>query len=187
MGKRKAEKAPTDSATSEGYKRKSSKRSKRDHPHSNQKQVTNASGANNVPVANPRTAHKADDLEPSSTTPSSSPTVPPPPLPKTGPVKASSPNSPQPVPLLAPATTTPDLDFGSYYLQRLTAEFADDIDRLRKAPDFKGEASVEVLVAALREGEKLFTPEEKELVMSCVRGRGMPKEIKQFEEGDTSD
>ncbi len=58
----------------------------------------------------------------------------------------------------------PDEDFESYYIKRVTAEFADDIDKLRSAPDFS-EQSVPVLIQALKQGSKGFGEEEKEKVM----------------------
>lgn len=61
----------------------------------------------------------------------------------------------------------PKEDFESYYMRRVTAEFADDIDKLRNAPDFS-EQSVPVLIHALRQGAIAFSEEEKETVM---RGR----------------
>ena len=55
-------------------------------------------------------------------------------------------------------------DFESYYMRRVTAEFADDIDKLRNAPDFN-EQSVPVLIEALRQCSEGFSEEEKEKVM----------------------
>ena len=55
-------------------------------------------------------------------------------------------------------------DFESYYMKRVTAEFADDIDKLRHAPDFS-EQTVPVLIEGLRQGSKGFSEEEKERVM----------------------
>ena len=61
-------------------------------------------------------------------------------------------------------STPPKEDFESYYMRRVTAEFADDIDKLRNAPDFS-EQSVHVLIQALRQGTKGFSEEEKEKIM----------------------
>ena len=60
----------------------------------------------------------------------------------------------------------PKEDFESYYLKRVTAEFADDIDRLRNAPDFN-ERSVPVLIAALKGGSKGFSEDEKEKLIKA--------------------
>ena len=49
-------------------------------------------------------------------------------------------------------------------MKRVTAEFADDIDRLRNAPDFS-ETSVPVLIEALKETSRGFGEREKEMVM----------------------
>ncbi|KAF6219357.1 hypothetical protein HO133_005182 [Letharia lupina] len=67
----------------------------------------------------------------------------------------------------AEASPPPKEDFESYYIKRVTAEFADDIDKLRNAPDFS-EESVPVLIQALKQGSKGFSDEDKEKVM---RGR----------------
>ncbi|MCJ1452795.1 hypothetical protein MMC28_003139 [Mycoblastus sanguinarius] len=73
------------------------------------------------------------------------------------------PNTPQ-----NPATKTsapaPPEDFSSYYLKRLTVEFADDIDKIRNASDFK-EGSVPVLIQALKQGAQGFSEEERARVM----------------------
>ena len=55
-------------------------------------------------------------------------------------------------------------DFESFYLQQLTTEFADDLDRLRKANDFN-QNTLPVLIEALKQTAKVYTEEEKEKVM----------------------
>jgi len=50
--------------------------------------------------------------------------------------------------------------FSQFYMQRLTAEFADDLERLRTSDDFKDEA-VPMLIAALKGGTVMFSTEEK--------------------------
>ena len=62
------------------------------------------------------------------------------------------------------SSSQPEEDFESYYIKRVTAEFADDIDKLRNAPDFS-EHSVPVLIQALKQASKGFSDEEKEKVM----------------------
>ncbi|CAD6587641.1 MAG: hypothetical protein ASARMPRED_003211 [Alectoria sarmentosa] len=68
--------------------------------------------------------------------------------------------------LTAKSSPPPKEDFESYYLKRVTAEFADDIDRLRNAPDFN-ERSVPVLIAALKGGSKGFSEDEKEKLIKA--------------------
>lgn len=80
--------------------------------------------------------------------------------------KSEEPVSPAEDPT-AEASPPPKEDFESYYIKRVTAEFADDIDKLRNAPDFS-EESVPVLIQALKQGSKGFSDEDKEKVM---RGR----------------
>lgn len=74
-------------------------------------------------------------------------------------IKAGEPSAdPQPIPK----------DFDSFYLQQLTIEFADDLDRLRNANDFN-EDSLPVLIEALKQTAKVYTEEEKEKVMKYSR------------------
>ena len=60
--------------------------------------------------------------------------------------------------------TEPAPDFNAWYLRLVTNEFASDLDKLRKAPDFK-ESSVPMLIRALKQGAELFSEEEKKIVM----------------------
>ena len=53
----------------------------------------------------------------------------------------------------------------------MTADFADDIEKLRNANDFK-ESSVPVLIQALKQGAAGFTEEEKKMVMNGMKGQG---------------
>lgn len=50
--------------------------------------------------------------------------------------------------------------FEDFYLQQITHEFADDLDKIRQASDFK-ERSLPVLVAALKQGASNYTEEER--------------------------
>ena len=58
-------------------------------------------------------------------------------------------------------------DFEALYLQQVTREFADDIDKLRKAGDFT-DSSVPILVDALKQGALLFDEEERKKLMRTV-------------------
>ena len=59
------------------------------------------------------------------------------------------------------ATAPPQQSFEQLYLSQATKEFANDLDKLRNAGDFRGGQSVEVLVRALRQGTGCFEDEEK--------------------------
>ncbi|KAL2045646.1 hypothetical protein N7G274_002074 [Stereocaulon virgatum] len=61
----------------------------------------------------------------------------------------------------------PQESFESYYLRRVTAAFADDIDKVRAAPDFTSK-SVPILIQALKQGAYSFTPEEQERIMTTA-------------------
>ena len=61
--------------------------------------------------------------------------------------------------------------FAKYYLQRATKEFAEDLDRVRGADDFKGDDAIPILVNALRQGTSVFSGEEqRRIVMAGVKG-----------------
>jgi ribosome assembly protein 3 len=64
----------------------------------------------------------------------------------------------------AVSTQSAPSDFESFYLQQVTTEFADDLDKIRNASDF-GEKSLSVLVAALKQGTSTYTEEERRKVM----------------------
>ena len=58
-------------------------------------------------------------------------------------------------------------DFESFYLQQVTTEFADDLDKIRNANDF-GEKSLPMLVAALKQGVGMYSEEERRKVMGTL-------------------
>jgi len=72
-------------------------------------------------------------------------------------------------------TKTPDADvnseFTSYYLHRATQEFAEDLDKVRTAEDFKNDA-LNVLVNALQQGTAMFSPEEQRRVVESRAAGG---------------
>lgn len=58
--------------------------------------------------------------------------------------------------------------FAKFYLQRATAEFSEDLDRLRGADDFKEDA-LPLLINALQQGTLLFSIEEqRRIVMAGI-------------------
>ncbi|KAE8450052.1 hypothetical protein EG329_007192 [Mollisiaceae sp. DMI_Dod_QoI] len=54
--------------------------------------------------------------------------------------------------------------FTKFYMQRLTTEFSEDLDKLRKADDFKDDA-LPLLIGALQQGTSLFGMEEKRRIV----------------------
>ena len=54
----------------------------------------------------------------------------------------------------------PEQAFEDFYLKQATIEFANDIDKLRSAPDFN-EKNVPILIRALRQGTACFGEEER--------------------------
>lgn len=55
-------------------------------------------------------------------------------------------------------------------MQRLTKEFEDDLDKLRKADDFKDD-SLQILIGALQQGTRLFSNEEKRRIVEAGKGK----------------
>lgn len=64
------------------------------------------------------------------------------------------------------AFSQPLEDFGTIYLRKITTELADDLDKVREAQDFKA-SSVPMLIHALKQGESLFSAEEKKSVLTA--------------------
>ncbi|MCJ1356382.1 MAG: hypothetical protein MMC33_006377 [Icmadophila ericetorum] len=54
--------------------------------------------------------------------------------------------------------------FEQFYLAQCTTEFADSLDKIRQASDFKDE-SVPILIEALRQGADIYGESERERVM----------------------
>jgi ribosome assembly protein 3 len=59
--------------------------------------------------------------------------------------------------------------FTKFYMQRATVEFAEDLDAVRNAGDFNGDA-LEILVHALQQGTKGFSEAEKRRVVGGGEG-----------------
>ncbi|EFQ30486.1 hypothetical protein CGRA01v4_10039 [Colletotrichum graminicola] len=62
------------------------------------------------------------------------------------------------------ATTAASQEFAAFYLQRTTQEFAEDLDKVREADDFKAD-SVPFLVHALQQGTALYSALDQERVV----------------------
>jgi len=56
--------------------------------------------------------------------------------------------------------------FTAFYLQRATKEFAEDLDKIRTADDFKNDA-LPMLVKALQQGTVMFSPEDQKRIVSA--------------------
>ncbi|KAG8162856.1 hypothetical protein KVR01_007334 [Diaporthe batatas] len=56
--------------------------------------------------------------------------------------------------------------FTSFYLQRATKEFAEDLDKIRKADDFRSEA-IPTLVSALSQGTAMFSPADQRRIVKA--------------------
>lgn len=61
-------------------------------------------------------------------------------------------------------TTKQEDDFSSYYLRKVTMELEEDLDKIRSAGDFT-DSSLPILITALRQGEAVFSHEEKQRIM----------------------
>ncbi|KAK3936891.1 putative ribosome assembly protein 3 protein [Diplogelasinospora grovesii] len=61
-------------------------------------------------------------------------------------------------------------EFTSYYLQRATQEFAEDLDKVRSADDFKsGPDGIAMLVHALQQGTALFSSEDQRRIIVAAQ------------------
>ncbi|TGJ86235.1 hypothetical protein E0Z10_g2550 [Xylaria hypoxylon] len=57
-------------------------------------------------------------------------------------------------------------DFTSYYLQQSTKEFAEDLDKIRSADDFKGDA-LPVLIRSLQQGTSMFSAADQKRIVDA--------------------
>lgn len=57
-------------------------------------------------------------------------------------------------------------EFTSYYLQRATKEFAEDLDKIRNADDFRNDA-IPLLVNALSQGTAMFPPADQRRIVTA--------------------
>ncbi|KAI6885242.1 hypothetical protein KC318_g15731 [Hortaea werneckii] len=64
----------------------------------------------------------------------------------------------------------PDQAFEEFYLRQATKEFANDLDKLRSASDFKA-SSVPMLIDALKQGTVCFSREERAKVGSAAEAK----------------
>jgi ribosome assembly protein 3 len=74
---------------------------------------------------------------------------------------------PAPVAKKSKAPSQPQEDFSAIYLRKIAAELADDLDKVREAQDFKAN-SVPMLIHALKQGESMFSAEEKRRVVNAA-------------------
>lgn len=58
--------------------------------------------------------------------------------------------------------------FDAIYIRKITTELADDLDKVREAQDFKAN-SIPMLIHALKQGESLFSVEEKGRVIATLK------------------
>lgn len=59
--------------------------------------------------------------------------------------------------------------FTSFYLQRATKEFAEDLDKIRNADDFRSEA-IPTLISALSQGTAMFSPADQRRIVTAEGG-----------------
>ncbi|KAI1399724.1 ribosome-assembly protein 3-domain-containing protein [Hypoxylon fuscum] len=69
---------------------------------------------------------------------------------------------------------TTSQEFTSYYLQQSTKEFAEDLDKVRNADDFKGDA-VAMLVKSLQQGTSLFSAADQKRILEARKSGGSEK------------
>lgn len=70
-------------------------------------------------------------------------------------------------PVFTKRNVDPEKNFEELYLRQATKEFANDLEKLRNASDFK-DKSVPMLVDALKQGTACFSREEREKIGKAV-------------------
>ncbi|KAI0458984.1 ribosome-assembly protein 3-domain-containing protein [Xylaria acuta] len=65
-------------------------------------------------------------------------------------------------------------DFTSYYLQQSTKEFAEDLDKIRGADDFKGDA-LPMLVHSLQQGTSMFSASDQRRIVDARQASAASK------------
>ena len=83
-------------------------------------------------------------------------------------------------PETGPETERDKAAFTSYYLQRATREFAEDLDAVRAADDFSsssgggggGGAALRTLIGSLTQGVEMFSPAERRRVVAAAAAEG---------------
>ncbi|CAN6632899.1 hypothetical protein TRVA0_013S03070 [Trichomonascus vanleenenianus] len=72
---------------------------------------------------------------------------------------------------IMPEALKPESDdsaFNDYYLQLMTSEFAEDLDKLRQSKDF-GDKSLYLLIEALKQGSSMFDLQEREEIIKSQK------------------
>jgi ribosome assembly protein 3 len=72
----------------------------------------------------------------------------------------------------AEGAETASPEFTSYYLQRATQEFAEDLDKIRNADDFKGNDALPMLIRSLQQGTSTFSTEDQRRIVAGGAGKG---------------
>lgn len=62
-------------------------------------------------------------------------------------------------------------EFNSYYLQRATKEFGEDLDKVRNADDFKNDG-IAMLIHALQQGTAMFSEEDQRRILGTDPASG---------------
>lgn len=75
------------------------------------------------------------------------------------------------------AETGIDVEFSSSYIQRLTQELSEDLDKVRNADDFKAD-SVPFLVHALVQGSSQFSQDDKKRIVQASEKQAKDDESK---------
>ncbi|EQB54236.1 hypothetical protein GCG54_00010145 [Colletotrichum gloeosporioides] len=74
-------------------------------------------------------------------------------------------------------------EFTTFYLQRTTQEFAEDLDKVREADDFKAE-SLPFLIHALQQGTALYPSADQQRVMRPAAAMTAAADVAEDEDVD---
>ncbi|KAI0857550.1 ribosome-assembly protein 3-domain-containing protein [Xylaria cubensis] len=81
-------------------------------------------------------------------------------------------------------TTAAAADFTSYYLQQSTKEFAEDLDKIRSADDFKADA-LPMLIKSLQQGTSMFSAADQQRIVDARQASAASKSAAGSEEEST--
>lgn len=75
---------------------------------------------------------------------------------------------------MAPKDQKTAEDFTAYYLQQSTEEFAEDLDKIRSADDFKARDALPMLIRSLQQGTSMFSAADQRRIVEAGRQKQRP-------------
>ncbi|KAJ3577758.1 hypothetical protein NPX13_g2806 [Xylaria arbuscula] len=72
---------------------------------------------------------------------------------------------------MAPKPQKTEADFTAYYLHQSTKEFAEDLDKIRTADDFKSRDALSMLIRSLQQGTSMFSAADQKRIAEAAAAR----------------